>query len=55
MSGVALEHDGGALVAERARLSGDTLSGSWYQSCFFRCPAHGRLALRRFVRRNGAA
>ena len=44
------EADAGGLSAEHLTLEGDSLAGSWYQSCYSGCDAHGRLALVRLGR-----
>ena len=42
------EWDAGNAVAERLTLAGDSIVGSWVQTCAaIQCPAHGRLTLTR--------
>jgi hypothetical protein len=48
--GAVLSYDSGNLIAERLISAGDSIFGSWSQSCIrsvVNCPAHGRIVLRR--------
>ncbi len=49
------EADGGGLSAEFLHLVGDSLAGSWYQSCYAGCSARGNLVFKRADKRHGAA
>jgi len=51
--GVVLSYDGGNLIAEHLRITGDSIFGHWMQSCFKVCSARGLLTMKR--RPSGAA